>query len=123
MAKQIKLDEAIKEALDEYESKIDLTIKAGTEAIAKAGAKEIRDNAKATFNGKKYYKSWTYQVTTKRLATEGVIYSRMPGLPHLLENGHLTRNGKRVPGKKHIAPVEEKITKEYVETITRGIEQ
>ena len=44
-------------------------------------------------------------------------------LTHLLENGHLTRNGKKVPAIKHIEPVEQKCIKEYqknVETIIKN---
>ena len=125
MASKVKLsqlDKAINEALQAYEDKVNLEVKAVTNEVAKAGAKEIRQAARSTFNGNKYYKLWTSQVTSTRLSTDGVIYSKMPGLPHLLENGHLTRSGKRVAGRTHIAPVAEKISTEYLALITKGIQ-
>ena len=41
------------------------------------------------------------------------LYATVPGLPHLLEYGHAKRGGGRVPGRAHIKPVEDKITKDF----------
>jgi len=57
-----------------------------------------------------------------RLSTTVTIYNDHPALPHLLEYGHVTRNGTGrtyapTPAHAHIAPVE----KELVETFEREV--
>ena len=49
------------------------------------------------------------------------LYSKVPGLPHLLENGHAKRGGGRVPGKTHIAPVEQELIKQFEEQIEKAV--
>ena len=58
----------------------------------------------------------------QRLSTTVTIYNDHPGLPHLLEYGHVTRNGTKqtfppTPAHQHIAPVAE----ELVETFEREV--
>ena len=85
--------------------------------VCQKGAKAIKDQAASTVNGKDYQKSWTYQVERNRLYSNGIIYSKQPGLPHLLEHGHVIRSGGRVTGQArafpHIAPVAEKLVNEF----------
>ena len=56
-----------------------------------------------------YNKGWT----SKKSFTDNVytrtIYGKAPTyrLAHLLEHGHVTRNGKRVDGFAHIVPIED----------------
>ena len=123
--KKIKIDDledTVSKILDEYAGEVDGAVEEITRAAAKAGAAEIRENAKNTFEGTgKYAKSWTYKVERGRLYTTGVIYSNMPGLPHLLENGHAKRGGGTVKGRPHIKPVEEKLNSQYESQIVRAI--
>lgn len=81
---------------------------AGQEGVrtgAKASAKAWRRNARAQFGGKGKYAS-SVRSKVDRLGDEpqATVYSTMPGLPHLLEKGHATLAGNRVPGREHIAP-------------------
>ena len=54
------------------------------------------------------------QSQNTRLGAEAVIYSRIPGLPHLLEHGHATRNGGRKGQRVHISPVTDKINESLI---------
>lgn len=110
-----QLPDAIKAILDEYEGEITRNIPEITERVGKEGVKAVRNSAKAKFNGTgKYAKGWRTDIERKRLETNVTIYNaKLPGLPHLLENGHANRNGGRTPGRVHIAPVEEKLVKDF----------
>lgn len=121
MAKKVtidNLDEAIKGILNEYADDIDANIAIVTKKIGQTGAKALNSTAKSTFEGNKYSKSWTSTTEQGRLYTTVTIYSRIPGLPHLLEHGHALVGGGRVKGKAHIQPVEEKLIKEYEKEVT-----
>lgn len=110
-----QLPDAIKAILDEYEGDITKNIPEITERVGKEGVKAVRNSAKNKFKGTgKYAKGWKTDVERKRLVTTVTIYNaKLPGLPHLLENGHANRNGGRTPGRAHIAPVEEKLVKDF----------
>jgi hypothetical protein len=43
-------------------------------------------------------------------------------LTHLLEHGHVLRNGERSEGKPHIRPNEEKAVREFLDRVERAIE-
>ena len=116
MARRIKggdLQQVILETLREYNESVGEVTKEAVKAATKVGVKAVKAAAKDNFNGSgKYAKSWTSQVETGRLSAQGVIYNaKLPGLPHLLEHGHAKRNGGRVSGRIHIAPVETALEK------------
>lgn len=121
MAKKVtidNLDEAIIGILNEYADDIDANIAIVTKKIGQTGAKALNSSAKTNFNGTKYSKSWTSTTEQGRLYTTVTIYSRIPGLPHLLEYGHALVGGGRVKGRAHIQPVEEKLIEEYEKEVT-----
>lgn len=115
-----KLDEAIKKVLDDYEGEISGNVDDITKKIGQKGAAALRQESAQKFNGNKYRKSWTSKYEQTRLSSKVVLYSKMPGLPHLLENGHAKRGGGYVNGTEHIKPIEEKLCTEYeVEVIEK----
>lgn len=121
------LDQAIKGILDEYSDQILVSMEAATKEVAKAAVETLKNESNNTFrdvNLKKgrYGSGWTSTVETGRVSAKGIIYNaKYPGLPHLLENGHANRGGGRTPGVPHIAPVAEKIEKEYMEALENAI--
>lgn len=123
MAKVYDLEKAIGNILADYGDKIADNIKDATKEITKAGVKAVKTNARSQFGGTgKYASGWTSQVETNQMSAQGIIYNKsMPGLPHLLENGHAKRGGGRVPGRVHIEPVERQLVREFEEKITRAI--
>lgn len=117
-----KLANAIRKALNDYEIGLTRTIDDLGVKFAKAGAKELRAKSKAMFGAGAYSAGWTYQSVFDRLSSQGVIYNeKVPGLPHLLEKGHANRGGGRTPGRVHIAPVEEKLVKEFQKAVENAI--
>lgn len=127
MAKKLKgvdgLAAEIESILEEYKDKINDGVQDAVEAATKAGAKAVKQEAQSMFNGSgKYAKGWSSRVEKDRLGAHGVIFNKsVPGLPHLLEHGHANRGGGRTPGRVHIKPVEDKITKEFEKKVVSVI--
>ena len=66
------------------------------------GRDEWRKNADSY--GWKYGKHVTYRALRQKHGVEGHIYSRKPGLPHLLEKGHAKIGGGRTRAYPHVKP-------------------
>ncbi len=116
--KAADLSSQIRQILDDYEVDVTDGMKGAVKAVAKTGAKKVKANAKMFGGTGRYAKGWTSQVEEGRLSAQGTIYNKdVPGLPHLLEHGHAKRNGGRVAGTVHIAPVEEEIEQEFVKAL------
>lgn len=116
MAKRVPIDRLTSEVekiLENYGEDVQQNLNTIVGEISKKGAKTLNQQAGQTFEGNKYRKSWTTQVETKRTSAQGTIYSKIPGLPHLLEYGHALRQGGRTTGRAHIAPVEEALVREF----------
>ena len=114
-----RLDDQIKEILEEYSDDIAGGVEKAAKAVAKKGANAIKARASSMFGGTGSYASgWKVDEKKSRLYVMETIYnSTKPGLAHLLEHGHAKVDGGRVAGRPHIKPVEEEITKEFEEKV------
>ena len=131
MAKMIQpeqLHDAVMDILNDYKDDVHTGTKEAVKTVTKLGVKNVKAGAKTKFkvhprqDGKNYWKGWTSIVETGRMSAQGTIYNRtLPGLPHLLENGHAKRGGGRVPGRVHIAPVQEEVTQALEKAIKKAI--
>lgn len=106
----------IQKILKQYEQETVQDVKKVTKKLANRGAKELRDKS-GIFNGGNYASGWTSKVEEGVMSCVGIIYNKTPGLPHLLENGHALRNGGRMSGRTHIAPVEEQLVKDFEQAV------
>lgn len=68
-----------------------------------------------------YLGNWRCLVSDMRTGVEAIVYNRYPGLAHLLENGHATKNGGRTRAFPHIRPVEERIIEEFFDAVKQKI--
>ncbi len=118
-----KLSAEIAAILDDYGDEVMESVDEAVKEVTKAGAKALRAEAKRTFGGTgAYAKGWTSTVETGKRSAQGTIYNKdLPGLPHLLEYGHLNRDGSRTPGRVHIATVEKEIVEKFEEEVYRGL--
>lgn len=116
-----KLGKALTDIIEKYE---DDMVNCMNDVVREAGRKTaaaVRTSARNVVKGPKYPSSWTFTVEG-RVSPKAVIYSKVPGLPHLIENGHATRKGGRVAGKPHIKPAEEVAVAEFVREMQKRLE-
>ncbi len=87
------------------------------------GRDEWRKNANGF--GWKYGKAVTYRTLRQKHGVEGYIFSRKPGLPHLLEKGHAKIGGGRTRAFEHVKPAANhafKFARDHLgEYIARGL--
>lgn len=106
----------IQDILNDYSLDIQEALQNEAEKVAKEGAADLKANSPHRTG--KYAKGWRVKTIKGKGFVECTIYnSTSYQLTHLLENGHLTRNGKKVPAIKHIEPVEQKCIKEYQKNV------
>lgn len=116
MAKTVTIDDmdaAIMDILDEYEEFTVQTVREATQRVAKEGVRALKSSSGQFGGSGKYARGWTTTSEGGRFDTTVTIHNRTPGLPHLLENGHALRNGGRVSGRTHIAPVEQELVTKF----------
>lgn len=121
-----KLGESLSKILDEYAEETYKDVSALAKKFAQKGAQAVRQEAKSKGWGEHtdYDKGWTSRFETGRLSAQGVIYNKdVPGLPHLLENGHALRNGGRSKAFPHIGKIEEMITEEFEKAVKNDIQR
>lgn len=123
-----KLADAISGILDQYEGEVRDNLGEITTQIGKKGVQALRRASKdalKTDTGK-YVRGWKTQVEKGRLGTTVIIYNEHPGLPHLLEYGHVSRNGTgrtygEVPGHEHIQPVAEELVRDFEKKVVEAL--
>ena len=117
------LSDAIAEILEEYGDDVERNVNQVTKKIGQTGKKALK-SASEVFGGTgKYKKGWSVKNTTENGVLKATLYNKLPGLPHLLENGHANRDGGRTPGRPHIAPVEATLIEEYEEGVIKAIQK
>lgn len=116
-----KLRQDIDKILADYAEDVTKNVDDLAGEFAKKGAKAVRASSAQAYGAGRYSKGWTSTVEKTRVGTTAIIYNRTPGLPHLLEKGHAKRNGGRVEGKAHIAPVEKDLVDEYTKAVTEAV--
>lgn len=117
----VELDDALADVLTNYATNLREAINADTEAAAQRLKKAI--SADAPVKSGKQKKSW--RITREYLGgidLKTVVHSTDYRKVHLLENGHLTRNGMtRTKPTHYVSSNAEKIIKEYEEIVAETI--
>lgn len=119
-----KLQETIAKELQKYGNEVDENLDAVTKKVARSGKTALKQVSKQNFkeHGGKYAEGWDVAFEKDGNATHATIYNKKYGMPHLLENPHVVRNGtKRVVGtylgREHIKPVADELTTSFVEEV------
>lgn len=117
----------INKILDQYAGEVNENLSEITKKVGKKGTAALKNESLALFpaskkHKKRYGSTWTSTEEKSRLYTVVTIYNSQPGLPHLLEKGHVSRNGTGrtfvtdkapVKGVAHISTVEQKLIQEF----------
>lgn len=112
----------IMKGLIEYSDMATDELKKEVKNTANSIKKDIQANAPVGATGK-YSKSWSVKNQKETsFSIELVIHSKNRyQLAHLLEKGHVLRQGGRVSARPHISPAEKKGIRELEESITRKL--
>ena len=108
------LADAIMEELNNYSEEVAEQIKKDVKKVANKCKKEIQANAPKDRG--EYASGWRAKVEFESSNDIRMVIhnAKMPGLAHLLENGHAKVNGGRVAGIPHIRPAEQNAEKELL---------
>lgn len=117
----------VSELLLEYGDRINDEVQKVLPDVVDKGVQELKQKSGTLFKkhgkGPHYADSWTKKEWKNSKYYNGyTIHNRKYQLTHLLEKGHAKRNGGRVEGRPHIAPVEKMTEKELIEGVTEAVE-
>ena len=126
MAKTGSLTVQLQSVFDDYTKEIKKATNTAADNIARQSVQRLRDNSPRKTGS--YARGWAVKREQSPGGINTVIVHNKTDyqLTHLLENGHLIVNKKgtygRVPGIKHIKPVEEWANDELPREIERILE-
>lgn len=106
--------------LEEYSKLASETVEKAARTSARSAVNKLKNTSPRKTGD--YASGWA----SKKQGHGYVVYNRKaPGLTHLLEKGHVTRNKYgtygRTPAHVHIAPVEKEAVEEFEQNIRKGL--
>ncbi|WP_315523387.1 hypothetical protein [Pseudoramibacter alactolyticus] len=123
--KSAEFKTAINDMLKEYGDKCEDAMAEVTPGVANATRNKVKAGAQSVVGPHatgKYAAGWQAKIDKKNGGAGFKVYNaRVPGLPHLIENGHALRNGGRTRPRKHIEPVNEWAQEEFVNRLRRKL--
>ncbi len=128
MSVQNQFDQVTKE-LEAYGSEVLFALEEATKEVAEEAVKKLkstspRSSGKSSYKGGHYATKWTSESDRYgKTDTTTIVYNKKPTyrLTHLLEHGWVARNGRRVPGQEHIAPVDAWVQEEVIKVLERKL--
>lgn len=111
--------ENVDDILTEYSIDIQEKITETAKKLANQAVEDLK-NVKQTYKIRtgKYNKGWKVKETIGKGFVKCIVHNGTNWqLTHLLEKGHVTRNGGKTKAFVHIKPVEEKYVNEYIKDV------
>jgi hypothetical protein len=115
---------AVDQILEEYGNQaLSAIMKAAPRAARKART-ALKETSPVGSHSRHYNAGWTVQTQGARsgLGIRVVVHNKTkPGLTHLLEHGHVLRNGGRASARPHIAAVNDAAQKQFIEEVEKAL--
>lgn len=120
-----QLDEAIRGQLETYSAEITKNINENLKEVADTTEETLKKGGAYKERTGKYTPDWSVTARKAVSTTQGEQYSvhnrKHYQLTHLLEKGHVTRNGKRTRAFEHILPAEQASEELAVEAVEKAV--
>lgn len=120
----VELSNALQAVLDEYGDEVYKVLKESIQEVREEAVDKLVATSPRRKGGGAYAESWTVsELPAAHMQTRTVIHNKEHyRLTHLLEKGHVTRNGtgrtfRRTPAHPHIGAVDEFVISELPKTI------
>ena len=118
MAKTGSVTAQMKDLLDDVDENVKKSVERNARDCARCSSTSLKSSSPRKSG--EYSAGWT---TKKMGEADYIVYNKEGWKTHILENGHVIRNKKgdfgRVPGIKHIKPVEEEFVEKFFQDCMR----
>ena len=116
-----ELAQELAQGLSEYSQEVADAIKKATDEVAEEAVQELKSTSPVLTGS--YAKGWAKKNTYESKSSKrNTVYNKTDyQLTHLLEKGHVGRDGRRVKAIEHIRPVEEKAAAEFEDKVKGAI--
>jgi hypothetical protein len=116
-----ELAQELAQGLSEYSQEVADAIKKATDEVAEEAVQELKSTSPVLTGS--YAKGWAKKNTYESKSPKrNTVYNKTDyQLTHLLEKGHVGRDGRRVKAIEHIRPVEEKAAAEFEDKVKGAI--
>lgn len=115
------LQKTVNDILGDFAEDVSEAVGTAVTKTANEAVKELKQG-KGGFNNRTYSKGWTKKITKHRLYSEATVYNKTEGhLTHLLEFGHVTRDGGRTRAFPHIAPVNDEVPEMFTDNFETAL--
>lgn len=132
---KMNFKEAVEKYLNPYRYEVQEALSKSIDETAKETVKKLKEESARQFkvsgkHNKTYANNWAWKHETGRLKSGAVVYGKSGTyqLAHLLENGHVTRNGTSrrfpdTPEHVHIRPIAEWAVDKAIDNAITQIER
>lgn len=110
----------VEELLNDYNEEVEQVVLKAAAGVSKATANKLRKHSPRGKSAKHYAEGWTAKKVSKKSFI--VANTTKPGLTHLLNNDHATRNGTGVvKGDGHIDEADKWATEEFLKRVKKEL--
>ena len=120
---------AVREILEEYSDEVVDVVTEAADETRKEAVRRLRAASRENFGSGDYSKGWTSELKKGAFGASATVYGRSPtsSLAHLLEFGHVTRNGTGrtyapTPAHPHIEAVNDWAAEDFTDRVERKLE-